>query len=534
MLRSHRPLIIGRHGAVASNHPMATLAGLDVLRAGGNAVDATIAVAFTIGVVEPHMSGIGGDGFYHLYDAPKNSRLVINASGAAPLASTAEAFVDGIPDSGPRSVSTPGMVGGLAALHAGRGRLPWSDLVSFAISAARDGFGVTRNYQTYAAQQANRLRAHPAAAATYLGLDGMTPSIGHIIRQPRLAATLEAIATDGAEIFYRGTIAHQIAAAVAGQGGYLAERDFQAFRPEKQDPIRISYRDFEIFQTPPNTTGFVLLQMLKLLERVDVASHERLSDILIHLMVEAKKIAFEDRERFGCDPLTQLAPLDRLLSPEYADQSKEKIDPDHAARSTLGGVSEDTTYFCVVDDKGSAVSAIQSINSAFGSGFVAGETGVLLNNRMTYWHLSPGHPNKLVPGRRVRHTMNAPMVFRDGRLWAVLGTPGGDNQVQVNLQVLTAMIDFGLDPQQAVEAPRWSSRQPGQDANYPHLGEESLTMEAGFPSETYMGLARRGHILEHLPALEGPCSVSVIRVDEASGSRIAGSDPRRDGWALAY
>jgi gamma-glutamyltranspeptidase/glutathione hydrolase len=193
----------------------------------------------------------------------------------------------------------------------------------------------------------------------------------------------------------------------------------------------------------------------------------------------------------------------------------------------------DTTYFCVVDGDGNAVSGIQSINSAFGSGVTAGDTGVLMNNRMAYWHLAPGHANRLAPGKRVRHTMNAPMVFRDGRLWGVLGTPGADNQVQVNLQALVAMLDFDADPQTALELPRWTSSQPKHGANWPHDGDGALTIESDFPDEVLRGLERRGHVLKRVGHLEGPCAMQAIRL-MPNGVRVAGSDTRRDGWACAY
>src|SRR5262249_23196462 len=232
------------------------------------------------------------------------------------------------------------------------------------------------------------------------------------------------------------------------------------------------------------------------------------------------------------------APRGELLPRPCAARRAGEIDPKRAAPAAAAPVGatagRDTTYFCVVDGDGNAVSGIQSINSAFGSGVVAGETGILLNNRMTPWHLEPGHPNRLAPGKRVRHTMNPPMVFKDGELWAVLGTPGGDDQVQVNLQLLTALIDFGFDPQQAAEAPRWSSTQPGQEANYPHDCPDALNLEARFPPDVRDVLAARGHAVVTLGDLEGPCSVEIIRRDPATGVLQAGSDPRRDGWALAY
>jgi gamma-glutamyltranspeptidase/glutathione hydrolase len=305
-------------------------------------------------------------------------------------------------------------------------------------------------------------------------------------------------------------------------------------RTEIVDPIAIRYRGFEVTQTPPNSTGFTMLQILRIAERFDLAALDPVRRV--HVLVEAKKRAFRDRERFGTDPKFGEVPLDRLLSDDYADEAAAAIDLRRAADIGLAEPEQavgDTTYFAVVDAAGNAVSGIQSINSGFGSGVTAGDTGVLLNNRMAYWHLASGHANRLVPGKRVRHTMNAPMVFRDGKLWAVEGTPGADNQVQINAQVLTSMMDLGADPQQALEAPRWTSSQRGQGANWPHDGDGRLTVEATYGEDILSGLEALGHRLHRVGPLEGPCSVQAIRVMD-NGVRMAGSDPRRDGWAGAY
>lgn len=530
-LRSHRPLIMGRRGAVATNHPVATQAGLEVLRGGGTAIDATIAVSLVLGVVEPHMSGLGGDGFFHIH-LEAGRALCINATGAAPLAATPDTYRDGIPVAGPRSTSTPGLLAGLALLHARHGTLPWARLVAPAIEAAQDGFAATHAYRHFAAENLAKLAASAPSAARLLA-SGAAPPLGALIRQPELAETLTVIAAEGAEGFYRGSLAARLVAGIAAAGGVVAAVDLAACEAELQAPIAVPFRGFAVQQTPPNSTGFTFLQMLRILDRFDLAAHDMDSAPLIHLMIEAKKRAFLDREGWGADPRGLDIPLKRLLSADHAAEQAAAIDPRRAAALPLRAESTgDTTYFCVVDTAGNAVSAIQSINSAFGSGVTADDTGVLLNNRMAYWHLQDGHPNRLRPGMRVRHTMNAPMVFRDGRLWAVFGTPGADNQVQVNLQVMLAMAVFGLDPQQAVEAPRWTSSQPGQAANYPHGGDATLTLEAGLAAAA-PGLQALGHQVAIVPPLEGPCSVAAIRVLE-NGVRMAGSDPRRDGWAAAF
>jgi len=533
--RAYRTLIMGRHGAVGANHPLATQAGLDVLRNGGNAVDASVAIALSLGVVEPMMSGLGGDGFYQVYMAKTGDLRCWNATGAAPFAAAAARFrTRGIAVRGPLSVSTPGFLAGIGALHASLGTQPWAGLCQPAIQQAQEGFCATHHYRHFAAEVRGVLAADRRSHAVFLGgLATGEPGLGSVLRQPDLARTLEEIAADGAETFYRGRLAKRLVTAMRESGVLVDERDLAECVPEVQEPIGIDYRGFRVTQTPPNSTGFTLLQMLKIAERFDLAALDPVQRM--HVLIEAKKRAFQDRERYGTDPRHGEVPLERLLSDAYADEQAGSIDRSRATDITLAEPEKpgDTTYFAVVDADGNAVSGIQSINSGFGSGVTAGDTGVLLNNRMAYWHLASGHANRLVPGKRVRHTMNAPMVFRDGKLWAVEGTPGADNQVQINLQVLTHMMDLGADPQAALEAPRWTSSQQGQGANWPHEGDGCLTVESGYGEEILAGLERLGHRLHRVGPLDGPCSVQAIRVLD-NGVRMAGSDPRRDGWAGAF
>jgi gamma-glutamyltranspeptidase len=533
--RSYRPLIMGRRGAVASNHPLATQAGLLALQAGGNAVDAAVAVATTLSVVEPYMSGLGGDGFYHVYVKQTREAVVFNGTGPAPGAATPERYASGIPAAGPLAVSVPGSVGAWGAMHARFGRRPWASLLEAAIHYARHGYGATRACRHFAGEQATSLRADRRSAATFLR-NGQAPTIGTPIVQAGLARSLERLAGAGADDFYRGDLARALADGCGAAGALVTAADLAAFRPEIQAPIELDYRGYTVREAPPNSMGWVLLQELGIVEHFDLAEMGACSADLVHTLVEAKKLAFADREQWSSDPRFLPAPLGELLSPGHLARRAAEIDPKRAGRPELGAASVpgDTTYFSVVDGEGNAVSGIQSLNSAFGAGVTAGDTGILLNNRMTPWHLEPGHPNRLAPGKRVRHTMNPPMVFKDGELWAVFGTPGGDNQVQINLQILTAMIDFGYDPQQAAEMPRWSSTLPGQEANWPHDCPGALNLEGRFSAEARADLAGRGHAVVELGDLDGPCSVAIIRRDAATGMLMAGSDPRRDGWALAY
>ena len=534
--RSYRPVIMGRRGAVASNHPLATQAGLLTLQAGGDAVDAAVAIGATLGVVEPFMSGLGGDGFYHVYRKGTGEAVVFNGTGAAPRAATPDRYSSGIPMSGPLAFNTPGTVGGWGAMHARFGRRSWPSLFESAISYAREGFGATPTYVNYAGEAAKLLNQDARSARTFLR-DGKAPALGAVIAQPDLARTLQQLADEGADSFYRGAIAKRFAAGLAEVGALVAAEDLADCYPEEQAPISIQYRGYTVTEAPPNSTGWVLLQELKIVELFDLAAMGALSADTVHTLVEAKKLTFEDRERWGGDPRFITAPLDELLSDEYAAHRATLIDRRRAgpgARVPAMAGGSNTTYYCVVDGEGNAVSAIQSINSLFGSGVTAGDTGIVLNNRLTPFHLEPGHPNRLQPGKRVRHTMNPPMVFKHGELWAVFGTPGGDNQVQVNLQVLTSMIDFGYNAQQAAEMPRWKSEAPGQEANYPHDAPDALTLESRFSPDVLRELASRGHNVKTVGDLEGPCSIEIIRRDPSNGMLMGGSDPRRDGWALAY
>jgi gamma-glutamyltranspeptidase / glutathione hydrolase len=531
-IRCYRTLIAGRHGAAAANHPLAAQAGLLALRAGGNAVDAAVATALALGVVEPMMSGLGGDAFYHVLDAKSGKSVVYNGTGPAPRAATPERYAGGMPRTGPLSVSVPGMLAGLAAMHRQYGSRPWSGLCAEAIRLAREGFGATPNYRHFAGDYFATLRVDRHTAAIFLR-GNQPPPVGTLIVQPELARTLEQIAAEGAETFYRGALARRLATALPECGALVAEADLAEYQAETQQPIGIDYRGFHILQAPPNSTGFVVLQELKIAEIFDLAQMGLGSADLVHVMVEAKKLAFADRERWGSDPRTLQPPFDEILSAEYCARLAARIDLRRAAPTrSLPDAAGDTTYFCTADGEGNAVSGIQSINSGFGSGVMAGDTGILLNNRMAYWHLDPAHANYLRPGRRVRHTMNPPLVLKDGKLWSVFGTPGADNQVQINFQIATAMIDFGLDPQQAAEMPRWTSMAPGQYANYPHDGPDVLTIERRFSDETRRDLAQRGHPVNTVSDLDGPCSVEIIRRD--GEMLLAGSDPRRDGWALAW
>jgi gamma-glutamyltranspeptidase/glutathione hydrolase len=412
-------------------------------------------------------------------------------------------------------------------MHAKIGRRPWASLVQPAIDLARDGFSATHHYRVFAAVGRPRLIGDPRSASVYL-VDGGPPPLGAVLRQPALAETLATLARDGAESFYRGPLARRIADGIARAGGLLSLEDLAACRPEEQSPIVATYRGYEVRQTPPNSMGFAMLQMLKIMERFDLAAAGWGSPDLVHLLIEARKRAFADRDRVAGDPRHLDVPLAALLDEATIAAHAAAIDRDRAAPlAGAAAVAGETSYFAVVDGEGNAVSAIQSLADAFGSGVTAGDTGILMNDRMVHWHLTDGHPNRLAPGKRVRQTMCAPIVMRDGALSCVLGTPGGDNQVLCQIEALIGMVDFGFDPQRAIDAPRWVG--PSGAEQPEHIG-----LERPVHPDVVEGLRRRGHEVRILQERGAVICLSAIQRDPATGVLMAASDPRLDGWAVAY
>ncbi len=551
---AHRPVVMARNGMVVAGHPLAAQAGVTALRRGGHAVDAALAVAAALNVVEPHMSGIGGDGFLMVYDHAKGALEVVNATGAAPRAATHAAYRDGIPMKGIRSVSVPGLVDGWLAAHGRYGRLALEELFAPAIDLAANGFPVSHKLAEYIASEP-ALREQPAARAIFVP-EGEPLRAGEILYQRALARTLAKIASEGADTFYRGEVARALVRFSEEQGGLLSLEDLAAHRTRWQRPIAVDYRGYTIYEAPPNSSGHALLQMLNIVEQFDLRALSCNSAAAVHLMVEAKKLAFADRERYLADPEWVDVPIAGLLAKAYARERAAAIDLDRASARVAAGdpwrfqpgaqsgraggrgrstpPREDTTCFCVVDGEGNAVCQLQSIQSAFGSALVADGTGILLNNRMTYWHLEEDHVDRLEPGKRVRHTMNPAMAFQNGRLRLVFGTPGADTQVQTNLQVLTHVLDFGLNVQEAVEAPRWRHLQNPTESTIPHTCEDQLQLEGRFAASTIEGLRARGHALDVVGDWAATGSEVMIEVHPETGALMGGADPRRDAYAIGY
>lgn len=553
---AYHPAVMSRRGLVCAGHPLAAGAGIAALRRGGNAVDAAIATAATLNVVEPNMSGIGGDGFIMVYWRERGAVEVINATGAAPQAATRARYAGGIPRHGMASVSTPGLFDGWHTAHARYGHLPLADLFEDAIALADAGFPVTPALAKNLVE-APALLDYPTSRAIFAPA-GRCLRAGEILRQTDLARTLRRLAVEGRDAFYTGSIARALADFSAAAGGALTAADLAAHRTRVQPAISTDYRGWTVYEAPPNSSGHILLQELNLVEGFDMAGLGWLSPAAVHLMVEAKRLAFADREAYVADPEWLDIPLTELLSKEYAAERRRLIDPERAAAGVMAGDpwryapadraapaalvrgrtgperETDTTCFVVVDRWGNAVCQLQSIQSSFGSCLVAGETGILLNNRMTYWHLAEDHVDRLEPGKRVRHTMNPVIVLKEGELALLCGTPGADTQVQTNLQLLTGVLDYGLTPAEAVAAPRWRHRQDGAESETPHTCAEALELEARFPEETASALTRRGHTVERIGAWAGKGSAMLIAVAPVTGAYSGAADPRRDGDVAAW
>jgi len=512
-------------GMVATSHPLASAAGLRVLQEGGHAVDAAIAAAAVLCVVEPMMVSPGGDLFALVWDAGRREIQALNASGRAPRALSIDALrargFAHMPGAGIHAVTVPGAVDGWAALRDRYGRLPLARLLAPAIEYAEHGFPVTEVIGHDWQQEAPAHAGHADFAATFLP-GGRAPAIGEIFTNKNLAATLRLIAAGGRDAFYRGPFAEKLVKFAQGEGGLHTLADFAAQKSDWIAPLKTSYRGYEVYELPPNTQGLAALEMLNILEGFDVRALGHNTAEYLHLLVEAKKLAFADRARHIADPAFYQAPLDRLLSKDYAAELRRRIDPARTAAESAGGPrgGEDTVYLTVVDKDRNAVSLIQSIFSQFGSGLVAGDTGVVLHNRGAGFSFDAQHPNRVEGGKRPFHTLVPAMVLRDGKPWLSFGVMGGDMQAQGHVQVLLNMIDFGMDVQQAGEQPRAR-----------HF-ESGLALESAIGDGVRRELERKGHRLVSAPGSFG--GYQAIMIDPRTGALAGGSDPRKDGCALGW
>jgi len=538
-VRSRRPVVLSPNAMVATSQPLAVEAGIDVLRSGGTAMDAAIAANAVLGVVEPMSCGIGGDVYAITWDAASEALIGFNGSGRAPARMTRDWYAaqghEYIPSVGPASWSVPGCVHGWFELHRRFGQLPMGRLLRPAIAYAENGFPVSPVIAGMWERSTEKLHRDPGAAEVFLP-SGRAPRQGEIFRNRALAATLEALAEEGSGVFYEGEIAKQLCAFSERIGGLLSREDLAAHTSTWVDPVCATYRGYEVWQLPPNTQGLAVLQMLRMLESFDIASMGHNSVELLHLFLEVKKLAYEDRARLYADPAFFDVPVEALLSDAYVSSQIVKIDSEHAAqeisvedpRLTQG----DTVYLTVVDAAGNAVSFIQSIFNSFGSGVVDPALGFAIHNRGSLFHLDPEHPNALEPGKRPFQTIIPGFVTQETSPVFSFGVMGGDMQPQGQVQVLMNLIDFGMDPQEAGEALR--ARHDGSSTpvgrHMTHGGIAKL--EPGFPETVVEGLRAKGHKVE--TAERGFGGYQGIWIDKETGVLAGGSEPRKDGCAAGY
>ncbi len=529
---TYRAPVRSFEGVVAAPHHLASLAGVEVLREGGSAVDAAIAANAVMGVVWPHMCGVGGDLFAQVWSASDNRLYGLNASGRSGAAATIEAYrergLQSMPVHGPLSVTVPGAVGGWYALHRRWGKLEPGRIFSHAIRHAREGFAVSDRLAGAIREYSSKLAECGVGTDVYLPT-GQAPSAGRRLQQPDLAASLASIARHGPDEFYRGELGERIVAFLQGEGSLLDLEDFAAQSSDWVDPLRVDYRGARVAELPPNTQGLAVLQILRMLEPLDVAGLGFGTGELVHQIVERKKLAFADRDAYVGDPSQVEVPVDRLLAPDYARSRVGQVGQRATEAVSAGPVGDgDTIYLCTADRDGNVVSLIQSLFNAWGSGVVVPGTGVTLQNRGASFKLQPGHPNALAPRKRPMHTLIPGFALKDGKPWMAFGTRGADGQPQTAVQVLTNVLDFGMNVQAALEAPRWVHGAPS--ARFP---KEAVVVEGRIDESTVDDLRRRGHTVIVTTALDDAMGTAqAIQIDDEHGCYTAGSDPRGDGVAL--
>lgn len=520
------------HGMVAAPHALAAQAGLEVLREGGNAVDAAIATNAMLQVVYPFVCGLGGDLFAMVWDAPSRTLIGLNASGRSARAASIERYHalghERMPQYGIHSVTVPGCVSGWSMLAERFGRVGLARALQPAISAAREGFPVGPGLSRALTLMDGRPYTHAAFRENYMP-GGKIPAAGSIGYAPALADSLAAVAREGADVFYRGELARRMAAFFAREGGLIDEDDLAAHTAEWVTPLKTPFAGAEICELPPNTQGVTALQMLGMVDGLELGESP-LSPLTVHLEVEAKKLAFADRDAHVTDILRMRLDPEALIRPEYLAQRRALISRERArATVAAAGYMGDTVYMCAADGDGSAVSLIQSNYRGFGSGVVVEGTGISLHNRGAYFSLDPAAANALESGKRTLHTLIPSMALRDGRPAIVFGAMGGDGQPQTHVQVYTNLLRYGMNMQAAIEAPRWvhGADEPGQ--------AELLHLERRFPEETARALRAMGHDVAWAGALDSSMGhAHGIMIDQETGLLRGGSDPRAEGAAVGW
>jgi gamma-glutamyltranspeptidase/glutathione hydrolase len=515
---------------IATSQSLASAAGVKALQDGGNAVDAAVTAAAVLAVVEPSMNGIGGDLLAIVYDARTKKVYGLDATGRSAYTATPDEFaqrgVTAMPARGVLTVDVPGVIEGWHQLLNRFGSITLPRAMAPAIALAREGFPVAELVAADWDTHVSVLSEDPATAATFL-VNGKAPTHGEIFANPRLARTMQVIASEGRDAFYSGPIARAIVDDIRQRGGLLDLRDFADHTADWVDPIRVNYRGYDVLEMPPSTQGFVALEMLNIMEGFDIRGLGHNTAEYLHVVTEAKRIAFADRGAFlsdrACMPNDV---LQRLISKEYAAERRRQIDMSRVGAGYQPAADfatqdrGDTIYLTAADGRGTVISLIQSLFSGFGAGFVAGDTGITLQNRGSGFNLIPGHPNQIGPHKRPLHTLVPAMIMKDSKPWVSFGVMGGDNQAQAHAQIVANLVDFGMHVQQAGEAARMRHIEP------------ELALESGIGIEVRKALESKGHTVRDGRGQMG--GYQAIGVDARTGVLLGGSDPRKDGVAIGW
>jgi gamma-glutamyltranspeptidase/glutathione hydrolase len=535
-----RSAVIAPEAMAATSHPLATQIALDIMRRGGNAVDAAIAANAALGLMEPTGNGIGGDLFAIVWDAETEQLYGLNASGRSPQSLTLEHFreqgLDRIPPYGPLPVSVPGAVDGWFELHGRFGKLPMTDILAPTIAYARNGHPVHELIGHYWAISVERLSKYPGFREQ-MTIDGRAPRVGELWRNPNLANTLERIAREGRDVFYRGDIARVIGDYMQANGGFLSYEDLAAHHSEWVEPVSVNYRGYDVWELPPNGQGIAALQILNILEQFDVAAMGFGSADHVHLFLEAKKLAFEDRARFYADPDYMDVSVERLLSDEYARERAALVDMQRAARAYPHGDPEvlregDTIYLTTADAAGNMVSLIQSNYRGMGSGMTPPGLGFVLQDRGELFSLEEGHPNSYAPGKRPFHTIIPAFITRDGRPFISFGLMGGGMQPQGHAQIVMNLVDFGMGLQEAGDAPRIHHSGSSEPTGETMTDGGTANLETGFDYAVIRELMGRGHRIEFARGPYG--GYQAIMKHPEFGTWVGASESRKDGQAAGY
>ncbi|WP_281540240.1 gamma-glutamyltransferase [Maribacter aestuarii] len=535
-----RSEVIAQNGMAATSQPLATQVALDILKRGGSAMDAAIAANAMLGLVEPASCGIGGDIFAIVWDAKEQKLYGFNGSGRSPKSLTIDHFIDNnmkyVPFYGPLPVSVPGCVDGWFTLHEKFGKIPMAQLLQPAIDYGRNGFPVSEVIAYEMESNYESLKDQPGFATTYLR-NGMTPKKGEVFKNPDLADTYELISKKGRDAFYKGSIARTIADFMKKHGGFLSYDDLATHTSNWIEPVSTNYRGYEVWELPPNGQGTAALQMLNILEGYDIAKMGFGSTDYLHVLTEAKKLAYEDRAKFYADPDFNDIPLKELLSKEYAAQRRELIAMDVAADNYPAGDLEietgNTTYLTVADKDGNMVSLIQSIYSEFASGMVPDGLGFVLQNRGQMFNVQDkNHANALEPGKRPFHTIIPAFITKDGKPHVSFGLMGGAVQPQGHAQIVVNLVDFGMNLQEAGDAPRMRHRGSSQPTGSEMTNGGTLNLESGFDYRTIRELRKRGHRISFAVGIYGGYQAIGVDLDQKVYS--GASESRKDGQAAGY